>query len=114
MVYGDGNLDIEVVEDVKVFDEVTISAERMNKIKNTQIGLETVQAAKIKNIPMVLGEVDLLRAIQTLPGVKTVGEASSGFNVRGGATDQNLILFNNGTIYNQITFSDSLPLSVPK
>ena len=100
MVYGDGNLDIEVVEDVKVFDEVTISAERMNKIKNTQIGLETVQAAKIKNIPMVLGEVDLLRAIQTLPGVKTVGEASSGFNVRGGATDQNLILFNNGTIYN--------------
>lgn len=49
---------------------------------------------------MALGEVDILKMVQALPGVKTVGEASSGFNVRGGATDQNLILLNDGTIYN--------------
>ena len=47
-----------------------------------------------------MGEVDVLKMIQTLPGVKTVGEASNGYNVRGGATDQNLLLLNNGTIYN--------------
>ncbi|MDD4819481.1 MAG: carboxypeptidase-like regulatory domain-containing protein [Flavobacteriales bacterium] len=100
MVYDDGILNIEVMEDVEVFEEVRISAERTNKIRNAQIGVEAIQTSKIKNIPMVLGEVDILRVIQTLPGVKTVGEASSGFNVRGGATDQNLILLNNGTIFN--------------
>ena len=47
-----------------------------------------------------MGEVDVLKMIQTLPGIKTVGEASSGYNVRGSAADQNLLLFNNGTIYN--------------
>ena len=47
-----------------------------------------------------MGEIDVLKMVQALPGVKTVGEASSGFNVRGGATDQNLMLLNGGTIYN--------------
>lgn len=100
MLYGDGNLNIEMMEDVKMLEEVTVYADRINSLKSTQIGVETMEVAKIKNVPMALGEVDLLRAIQTLPGVKTVGEASTGFNVRGGATDQNLILLNNGTIYN--------------
>ena len=100
MLYGDGNLDIQMMEDVQMLEEVTVYAERINSIKSTQIGVEKVQIAKIKNVPMALGELDLLRALQMLPGVKTVGEASTGFNVRGGATDQNLILLNNGTIYN--------------
>ena len=100
MLYGDGNLNIQMMEDVQMLENVTVYAERINSLKSTQIGVETLEAARIKNVPMVLGEVDLLRAIQTLPGVKTVGEASTGFNVRGGATDQNLILLNNGTIYN--------------
>ena len=55
---------------------------------------------KIKNVPMVFGEADVVKIILTLPGVKSVGEASNGFNVRGGATDQNLVLFNGGTVYN--------------
>jgi hypothetical protein len=54
----------------------------------------------IKSVPMVLGEADVLKVVLTLPGVTSVGEASAGFNVRGGATDQNLILFNDATIYN--------------
>ena len=51
-------------------------------------------------MPTVFGEKDVIRIVMMLPGVKAVGEASSGFNVRGGSTDQNLILFNDGTIYN--------------
>src|SRR4029078_10164549 len=51
-------------------------------------------------VPTVLGESDILRVVLTLPGVTSVGEASTGFNVRGGATDQNLILLNDATIYN--------------
>ena len=100
ILYEDGYLDIQLLEDVQMLNAVTVYANRLNQIKNTEIGVEKIEIAKIKNIPMALGEVDLLKALQTLPGVKTVGEASTGFNVRGGATDQNLILLNNGTIYN--------------
>ena len=62
--------------------------------------MEKITPSLLKNIPTAMGEVDVLKMVQSLPGVKTVGEASSGFNVRGGSTDQNLILLNGGTIYN--------------
>ena len=77
-----------------------IASGRIQNVKSTQLGAETLRPTQLKNIPMALGEVDILKMVQALPGVKTVGEASSGFNVRGGATDQNLILLNDGTIYN--------------
>ncbi len=100
MLYSNGTLNIELIEEIRELDEVTVLASKTNKVRNLDIGVEKLQVSKLKNIPMALGEPDILKAIQTLPGVKTVGEASSGFNVRGGATDQNLILLNNGTIYN--------------
>jgi len=100
MLFGNGALDIEIEEELHMLDEVTITSGRLQNVKGTQIGVEKLQISRIKNIPMALGEVDVLKAIQALPGVKTVGEASTGFNVRGGATDQNLILLNDGTIYN--------------
>ncbi|GHV70689.1 TonB-dependent receptor [Bacteroidia bacterium] len=100
MLYGNGVFDIELIEEVLQLGEVTITSGRIDNIRNIDIGVEKIQISKIKNIPTVMGEVDILRVLQTLPGVKTVGEASSGFNVRGGGTDQNLILLNNGTIYN--------------
>ena len=100
MVHSSGTFDIGIIEEIRELDEVTIFGGRINQVKNTNIGLERIQVEKIKNIPMVLGEADILRALQTLPGVKTVGEASTGFNVRGGATDQNLILMNDNTLYN--------------
>jgi hypothetical protein len=62
--------------------------------------MEKLKPSLLKNIPTALGEVDVLKMVQTLPGVKTVGEASTGFNVRGGSADQNLMLLNGGTIYN--------------
>lgn len=100
MLYGDGSLDIELEEETHELGEVTVTTGRIDNIRSTQLGMEKLQISQIKNIPMALGEVDILKVIQALPGVKTVGEASSGFNVRGGATDQNLILLNDGTIYN--------------
>ena len=100
MIYDSGTLNFELIEDIYQLDEVAIIAQRTDNVKNIQLGTEKIQMTKIKNIPMVLGEADILRVIQSLPGVKTVGEASSGYNVRGGATDQNLILLNDGTIYN--------------
>jgi hypothetical protein len=100
MLYGNGIFNIELIEEVLELNEVTVIAGRIDNIKNIEIGVEKIQIEKIKNIPTAMGEVDILRVIQTLPGVKTVGEASSGFNVRGGTTDQNLILLNNSTIYN--------------
>ncbi|MDR2231750.1 MAG: TonB-dependent receptor [Tannerella sp.] len=100
MLYGDGKLDIELEEEVYSLHEVVVTAERIAGIKSTNLGIERLQVKNIKNIPTVFGETDVIRVVMMLPGVKAVGEASSGFNVRGGSTDQNLILFNNGTIYN--------------
>ena len=82
-------------------DEVSIAANRLYNTRTTTIGIERLTTQFIKNIPPVLGERDIMRVLTSLPGVKTTGEvAGGGFNVRGGATDQNLILFNGGTIYN--------------
>ena len=100
MLFGDGKLDIELEEQIYSLREVVVTASRVTNIQNTAIGVERMQIREIKNIPTVFGETDVIRVVMMLPGVKAVGEASSGFNVRGGATDQNLILFNNGTIYN--------------
>jgi len=100
MLFSNGEIDIELEEEDYLLGEVTVVSGKIDNVKQVQLGVEKLQIAQIKNIPMALGEVDILKTIQSLPGVKTVGEASTGFNVRGGATDQNLILLNDGTIYN--------------
>ena len=100
LVYSDGRLDIQSIEKVYALREVTIEADRKDNIKQTTMGVERLKMKEIKNVPTVFGENDILRVVMMLPGVKSVGEISSGFNVRGGATDQNLILYNDGMIYN--------------
>ena len=99
-VYNDGALDIVVREKVFSLNSIVVSAESSNKVRSNEMGIEKVRMDRIKNVPVVFGEADVVKIILTLPGVKSVGEASSGFNVRGGATDQNLVLFNGGTVYN--------------
>ncbi|MDR1499564.1 MAG: Plug domain-containing protein, partial [Tannerellaceae bacterium] len=96
--YGGGQAEGE--ERTYDLPEVLISSERMDAVRNTAGGVQRLQVGAIRKIPTAFGEVDILRALMSLPGVKAVGEASGGFNVRGGSTDQNLILFNEGTIYN--------------
>ena len=100
MTYSDGIANIELEEENHILDEVIITSGRVHNVKSVQLGMEKIQPSMLKNIPTAMGEVDVLKMIQTLPGIKTVGEASSGYNVRGSAADQNLLLLNNGTIYN--------------
>jgi len=69
-------------------------------IKKPEMSVNKIPISTIKKLPVVLGEVDILKSITTLPGVTNAGEGQSGFNVRGGAVDQNLILLDEATIYN--------------
>ena len=100
MLYADADVRIELEEQNLMLEEVLVTGGRVEAVKNTSLGMEKITPSLLKNIPTAMGEVDVLKMVQALPGVKTVGEASSGFNVRGGATDQNLMLLNGGTIYN--------------
>ncbi|SDY40592.1 TonB-dependent receptor [Hymenobacter psychrophilus] len=97
---GSGRLEIEVEEDITTLKEVVIEGEKDKNVSSTQMGLEKLDIKTIKQVPTAFGEADILRVVLTLPGVKSVGEGSTGLNVRGGATDQNLILFNDMTVYN--------------
>lgn len=100
LIHSDGRLDIQSIERVHTLKEVTVFADKKNTIKQTTLGIERLQIKDVKNVPTAFGEADILRIVMALPGVKSVGEISSGFNVRGGATDQNLILYNEGTVFN--------------
>ncbi len=86
--------------DAQELDEIVVVGGRQSAVKNMMMGSEKFKPQLLKNIPSALGESDIMKIVLTLPGVTTVGEASNGYNVRGGATDQNLILFNGGTVYN--------------
>ncbi len=100
IIYGDGQLDIEMDEQVTSLREVTVESEKDKNVTGMQMGLEKLDIKTMKKVPVALGEVDILKVVLTLPGVQSVGEATTGLNVRGGATNQNLILFNDATIYN--------------
>lgn len=100
MIYSEGELNIELEDRTLALDEVTVTAGRIFNVNEVQMGVQKLQVSDLKTIPTAFGELDVLQVIQTLPGVKTTGEGSGGFSVRGGSTDQNLILFNDGTIYN--------------
>ncbi|WP_035565045.1 TonB-dependent receptor [Hymenobacter sp. IS2118] len=97
---SDGKLDIDVEEDIIPLKEVIIEAEKDKNVSGMQMGLEKLDIKTMRQVPTAFGETDILRVVLTLPGVKSVGEGSTGLNVRGGSTDQNLILFNDATIYN--------------
>ena len=100
MVNADGGFDVNMKEKVFALTGAVVTSESQSRHKVSQMGIEKVRIDAIKNVPVAFGESDVLKVVMTLPGVKTVGEASNGFNVRGGSTDQNLILFNGAVIYN--------------
>ncbi len=100
ILYSDGKLDIEMLESVTALKEIKVKAGQDANIASSQMGQVKLTVKTLKQIPTVMGESDLLRAVMTLPGIKSVGESSVGLNVRGGSADQNLILFNDATIYN--------------
>ena len=100
IVHSDGSLNVMMTEKVTMLKEAVVSAESMAQHRNTEMGVEKVSVKTMNKIPSAFGEGDVIKAVLTLPGIKSVGEASGGFNVRGGSADQNLILFNGNTIYN--------------
>ncbi|MBK9284337.1 MAG: TonB-dependent receptor [Sphingobacteriaceae bacterium] len=82
-------------------DEIEITTKGGNEnVSNTQMGSVNLDMAEIKKIPAFMGEVDILKTIQLLPGVKNAGDGNTGFYVRGGGPDQNLILLDEAPIYN--------------
>ncbi|MFK5982866.1 MAG: TonB-dependent receptor [Flavobacteriaceae bacterium] len=93
-------INLSLLENLEELDEVIIKAdnEKLN-IRNPQMSVNTLNASTIKRIPVVLGEADVLKSIILLPGVTNAGEGASGFNVRGGAADQNLVLLDEATLY---------------
>jgi hypothetical protein len=94
-------LDFPLSELSKDLNEVTITAEKSDaNVTSTQMGVEKLDMVQIKQIPVFFGEQDVLKTIQLLPGVTNASEGSSGFYVRGGGVDQNLILLDEATVYN--------------
>lgn len=95
-----GEMNVEAAEEQIALNEFTVTSGARSNVRETTMGVERLKIKEIKNIPMAFGEVDVLKVVMALPGVKSAGEVSNGFNVRGGSTDQNLILYNDGTVFN--------------
>lgn len=94
-------LNILLDEEIKAIDSVVvISQSKARSISSPQMGVEKLSVKELKTIPVLFGENDILKTIQLLPGIKSAGDGNSGFYVRGGASDQNLILLDEAPVYN--------------
>lgn len=100
-VVGDGDITVELFPGTRQLDEVVISARNAQQnVTRTQMSTVTMNAKSIKELPQSFGERDIVRSITLLPGVQSQGEFGTGFNVRGGSADQNLILIENVPLFN--------------
>ncbi len=99
-VYSGGELSISMEKSLIPLNEVVIKANRYHNVRGTQMGFDRLNYKVMKEVPVVMGERDVLKVVQMLPGVQSVGEGASGFNVRGSAADQNMIYVNKVPVYN--------------
>lgn len=96
----DQKIDISLSQGVEI-QEIVVTAEKNDEnVSRAQMGVEKIEMKDVRTIPMLFGERDVLKTIQLLPGVKSAGEGNSGFYVRGGGADQNLILLDEAPVYN--------------
>jgi hypothetical protein len=94
-------IDIELKPEAEQLEEVVVQAEvEQANVQNTEMSTNKLEIKTIQKIPAFLGEVDIIKSLQLLPGVSTVGEGASGFNVRGGSVGQNLILLDEAPVFN--------------
>ena len=100
IVQADTKLDFNLEESNTLSEVIITSVRRNDNIIKAQMGVEKLNIKDIQNIPVLFGEKDILKTLQLLPGIKSAGEGNSGFYVRGGATDQNLILLDEAPVYN--------------
>lgn len=96
-IYSDGVVNLELDEVVTTLDEVVISDQ---SIVEKHVGQTSIKMTELNRAPAFLGEVDVIKSLQIKTGVTTVSEASSGFNVRGGGVDQNLVLYDGVPVFN--------------
>jgi len=94
-----GTADFELFEESHSLEEVTILGDN-NKASKAQMSMIKVNSRMMKELPVLMGEADVIKSIIMMPGVSSVGEMSSGFNVRGGNTDQNLVLMDGAPVFN--------------
>ena len=104
LLYNDGSLDLNLREDYELLGEVMLESNPDKNVNNATAGEENINIEEVKNIPLILGERDVMKVAATLPGISTAGEGAAGYNVRGGKTDQNLILLDGAVIYNPAHF----------
>jgi hypothetical protein len=93
-------LNIQLVPKTTEVAEVEVIADKRRNTESTDLGKIGLEIDQIKKLPVLLGEVDILKTLTLLPGVQSSGEGNAGFYVRGGGVDQNLILLDNATVYN--------------
>ncbi len=104
VLLSDGKLDIDLKQDVIALQELLVESERSANIRNIEMGVRKINVEDAKSVPIVLGERDVMKVATTVAGVQSLGEGAAGFNVRGGKSDQNLILFNGAPVYNASHF----------
>ena len=91
IVHSGGDLSLSMKKTLIPLDEVVVKSNRFNNVKGVQMGFESLKYKVFKEIPLVMGEKDIINVIKMLPGVQSTGEGSSGFNVRGSGADQNMV-----------------------
>ncbi|MEN9340505.1 MAG: hypothetical protein RIQ62_1817, partial [Bacteroidota bacterium] len=97
----DQKLNIEMKPKSTVKKEVVVKDKRKDEnVKSTEMGMHQLSMENVKKLPVIMGEVDVLKSLQLLPGVSSAGEGQSGFYVRGGGPDQNMILLDDAVVYN--------------
>jgi len=99
-VYSDGEFQLEMRPAVIALDEVQIMAEQYLNINSTDVGVERLNMNSLKQMPVFMGERDVIKISKLLPGITSAGEASVGVNVRGGNVDQNIFYINRMPVYN--------------
>lgn len=100
-VLGNGELRLGMTQQAIQLEEVVIEAEAVDaNVSEVQTGIARINVQELKKLPTVLGEADVVKNLLLQPGVSSIGEGASGFNVRGGDVDQNLILQDNGMLFN--------------
>lgn len=100
-VVGDGDLVIKIQKEAINLQEVLVKAEAVDvNIESAQIGVERLDVQSIKKLPSFMGEADVIKSLLLQPGVSTIGEGAVGFNVRGGQVDQNLVMQDEGFLFN--------------
>ncbi|MBS1505090.1 MAG: TonB-dependent receptor [Bacteroidetes bacterium] len=104
VVFSNGSLNIDLTEEITPLKEVLVRSDKDAQVMGLQMGTQKLDIKTMRQIPLALGETDVLKVITALPGVQTVGEGTLGLNVRGGSSSQNLILFNDAFIYNPSHF----------